>query len=80
MNRPADDALRHCCQTIRSLIAARADQRRCWLQLGYNLGRLSELTGAGRAVWDAWKEPAAQGDWTTLARLADALESDSAQP
>jgi hypothetical protein len=41
------------------------------LQLGYNLGRLSELSGLGRSpFWDAWKEPASAWDLPALARAA----------
>ncbi len=31
------------------------EDRRWWLQLGFNLGRFSELSGEGREVWDSWK-------------------------
>lgn len=36
------------------------------LQIGYNLGRLSELTGAGRAVWDSTKQFVVDGDYEGL--------------
>ena len=33
------------------------------LQVGYNLGRMAEITGWGRAVWDRLKEPIEARDW-----------------
>jgi hypothetical protein len=69
---PADD-LAHCVGTIRRLIEGGGDDRRGVLQLGYNLGRLSELTGRGRRFWDDWKGPVAAWDREALRRLADRL-------
>jgi hypothetical protein len=56
-------------------IAAEADPtRRDLLQLGYNLGRLSELTGLGREpFWDRWKEAVASWDRDALGRLVAGL-------
>ena len=70
------EAIRHCVETIARLVEKERPERRDWLQLGYNLGRLSELTGAGRqSFWDAWKEPVAVLDRTSLRRLAGELRN-----
>jgi hypothetical protein len=59
----------HCVAKIGEIIAQKQGDRRSILQLGYNLGRLSELSGLGREpFWDRWKEPVA--DWNL-----DVLES-----
>ncbi len=61
--------MNHCIATIVDLIERGRDDRRAILQLGYNLGRLSELTGLGREpFWDRWKVAVAEWD---LARLRD---------
>jgi hypothetical protein len=61
----------HCVAKIRQLVADGRDDRRAVLQLGYNLGRLSELTGGGRApFWDAWKDAVARWDRARLEALA----------
>ena len=45
------------------------------LQIGYNLGRLAEITGVGRAVWDATKGHVVAGEYSMLALWAgDLLE------
>ncbi|ADV62404.1 hypothetical protein Isop_1822 [Isosphaera pallida ATCC 43644] len=70
------EAIHHCVETITRLVEKEDLDRRDWLQLGYNLGRLSELTGAGRQpFWDAWKEPVAMFDRDSLHRLAGALRT-----
>lgn len=64
----------HCIATIQRLVAAGADDRRAVLQVGYNLGRLAELTGLGRGpFWDSWKDAVAAWDRPALERLAAAL-------
>lgn len=64
----------HCIAKIRQLIAEGRDDRRAILQVGYNLGRLSELTGLGRGpFWDAWKGAVAEWDRPRLATLAQEL-------
>jgi hypothetical protein len=61
----------HCVSKIRQLVDEGRDDRRSILQLGYNLGRLSELTGEGRGpFWDAWKDAVASWDRPGLAALA----------
>ena len=39
------------------------------LQMGYNLGRLAEITGYGRKVWDRFKGPVEARDWIQVQRL-----------
>jgi hypothetical protein len=66
--------MNHCIEKIRAIIAEGRDDRRSILQLGYNLGRLSELTGLGREpFWDRWKDAVDAWDLTTLQALADGL-------
>jgi hypothetical protein len=55
----------HCVAKIAAIIAQKEGDRRSILQLGYNLGRLSELTGLGReCFWDRWKTSV--GDWNLV--------------
>jgi len=69
--------IQHCVSKIVELIEDGEPDRRAILQLGYNLGRLSELTGLGREpFWDRWKEPVASWDVAELSRLALELRSD----
>ncbi len=66
--------MEHCIAKIRSIIAEGKDDRRSILQLGYNLGRLAEITGRGRGpFWDRWKGPVADWDLATLEDLAGEL-------
>src|ERR1700739_1989529 len=68
---------RHCVATIRAIVAENRNDRRSVLQLGYNLGRLSELTGLGREpFWDRWKDAVASWDRAELDRLARQLRND----
>lgn len=69
----------HCVATICKLVDADRGDRRAVLQLGYNLGRLSELTGLGREpFWDRWKAAVEAWDSPALRQLAAALRDDSA--
>jgi hypothetical protein len=71
---PRTEAIEHCVQKILQLIETGASDRRAILQLGYNLGRLSELTGLGREpFWDNWKQAVEAWDESELRRLADEL-------
>ena len=61
----------HCIAKIREIVERGEHDRRSILQLGYNLGRLSELTMQGRGpFWDAWKDPVASWDLPALRILA----------
>jgi hypothetical protein len=75
MSAPASDSVLHCLSKIRELVQNPTPTRRDLLQLGYNLGRLSELTGLGREpFWDAWKGPVEKWDQPKLAELIARLE------
>ena len=66
--------MKHCVETIRAIVAGNRNDRRSVLQLGYNLGRLSELTGLGREpFWDRWKQPVADWNVSELEILAQEL-------
>lgn len=66
--------MEHCITKIREIIARNRSDRRSILQLGYNLGRLSELTTLGREpFWDRWKDPVATWDEEALRKLAREL-------
>jgi len=67
--------MEHCVATIRRIVAENRQDRRAVLHLGYNLGRLSELTGLGREpFWDRWKDAVADWDHERLTRLAHELQ------
>ncbi len=71
----------HCVAKIVELVARGQDDRRSILQLGYNLGRLGELTGLGREpFWDRWKDAVAAWDRPTLEALARDLPGVVAGP
>jgi hypothetical protein len=66
----------HCVAKIGEIIARNQGDRRSILQLGYNLGRLSELTGLGReAFWDRWKTPVEFWDLEEMERLVQELHT-----
>jgi hypothetical protein len=68
--------MEHCVATIEQIVARKHDDRRSILRLGYNLGRLSELTGLGREpFWDRWKDAVADWDQDQLASLARELRA-----
>ncbi len=70
-----DPQIEHCIAKIRQLVGTGDSQRRAVLQLGYNLGRLSELNGQGRAIWDDWKSAVETWNVEQLAQLAARLDS-----
>jgi hypothetical protein len=73
--------MEHCIAKIEEIIERGRDDRRSILQLGYNLGRLSELTGLGREpFWDRWKGPVASWDQPELERLARELRNQISHP
>ncbi len=66
--------MKHCIEKILAIVTAAHDDRRSILQLGYNLGRLSELTGQGRGpFWDRWKDAVDAWDVDLLRALAQDL-------
>jgi hypothetical protein len=66
--------MNHCIAKIVEIIDRGSDDRRSILQLGYNLGRLSEVTGLGREpFWDRWKDPVDAWDLPQLRLLAREL-------
>jgi hypothetical protein len=74
------EAYHHPVETIARLAGLEEPSRRDLMQLGYNLGRLSERTGLGREpFWDRWKEAVAAWDRAALeglvAGLRDAAEA-----
>lgn len=66
--------MEHCLAKIGEIVAREEGDRRSTFQLGYNLGRLSELTGRGREpFWDRWKEAVISWNQAELQRLAQEL-------
>lgn len=79
-NQARDEAFRHVAAKVAEILAGPLadtetwpDDRRWWLQLGFNLGRFSELSEEGRSVWDNWKAAIEAGDKRELQRLTDAI-------
>ncbi len=67
--------MNHCVAKIVEIVSRGSDDRRSILQLGYNLGRLSELTGLGREpFWDRWKDAVAEWDQPRLKDLVRELQ------
>lgn len=67
-------SLKHCVETVERLVAEGRGESRAVFQLGYNLGRLSELSGLGREpFWDRWKGPVSDWDLDRLNELAQDL-------
>ena len=66
--------IEQCVAKISALVDQAKPDRRALLQLGYNLGRLSELTGLGRdPFWDRWKDAVEVWDRPKLVSLAQEL-------
>jgi hypothetical protein len=71
--------IEHCVAKIYETVERGEPDRRSVLQLGYNLGRLSELTGLGRdPFWDRWKPPVESWDLPELHRLVEQMRAESA--
>lgn len=69
----------HCVAKVVEIVGRGEDDRRSVLQLGYNLGRLSELSGRGREpFWDRWKDAVARWDRDELEKLARRLQTEMA--
>lgn len=72
-----DERVAHCVAKVGEIVASGMDGRRAVFQLGYNLGRLSELTGRGRgSFWDRWKGAVDAWDRTALEALARGLRDE----
>ncbi len=68
------ETYRHPVETIARLATLNAPSPRDLLQLGYNLGRLSEMTGLGREpFWDRWKDAVASWNRDELPILSESL-------
>jgi hypothetical protein len=66
--------MQHCIAKITEIVSQGSDDRRSILQLGDDLGRLSELTGLGREpFWDAWKDAVVAWDQGRLKSLVQEL-------
>ncbi len=73
--QPKAHPIEHCVTKICELAARESGDPRAVFQLGYNLGRLSELTGLGREpFWDRWKVPVLDWDQVQLVTLAHELQ------
>ena len=69
--------LAHCVGKVAELVATGDGGRQSVFQLGYNLGRLSEVPGLGRqACWDPWREAVVDWDQPRLALLAQQLRAE----
>lgn len=67
--------MEHCVAKVREIVAQKRGDRRSILQLGYNLGRLSELTGLGREpFWDRWKTPVEEWDLKEMEQMVQELQ------
>ncbi len=68
--------MEHCVRKIVEIVAQNEPDRRSIFQLGYNLGRLSELTGLGREpFWDRWKSAVSEWNHDELSKLAHDLQT-----
>lgn len=66
--------MEHCIAIICEIASRQSADDRSIFQLGYNLGRLSEMTGLGRChFWDPWKVAVAEWNSAELKRLASEL-------
>ena len=60
---------------ISHLMAEGRGEPRDLFQYGYNAGRLAELSGKGRAVWDILKGYVADGDWISPRYVIEGWEA-----
>lgn len=79
-----EEGLRHSVTKLTEILSgplSASDQwpqdRRWWLQLGYNLGRYSELSEEGRKVWDDWKVAIESKDHVLIEKLLTAMKQDN---
>ena len=82
-----DWELPHCYQKVAELAGEALTEGvlspRQLMQVGYNLGRVAEITGEDRAIWDTtkwWVQPPDGGDpwgWVELKSWAEARLSDT---
>jgi hypothetical protein len=73
--------MEHCIAIIFEIAHRPVGDSRSIFQLGYNLGRLSEITGLGRGpFWDVWKVAVAEWDSAELKRLARELQTSLITP
>ncbi|MFM7316109.1 MAG: hypothetical protein ACKO85_15610 [Isosphaeraceae bacterium] len=85
-NQSRDEGFRHVAAKVAEILAGPLadtekwpEDRRWWLQLGFNLGRFSELSEEGRKVWDDWKSAIETGDRREMQRLTDYIKSYETQ-
>ncbi len=68
------DSIKHCTSKIRTLVDQGIPDPKAILQLGFNLGRLSELSEGGRTrYWDPWKAAVINQDQEALKNLVRLL-------
>ena len=79
-NQSREESFKHIAEKVSEITAGPlADpanwptDRRWWLQLGFNLGRYSELSEEGRAVCDKWKNAVEKRDTDEIKRLSDEI-------
>jgi hypothetical protein len=77
---PSPDVL-HCLSKLSSLLSLDTPTPRALFQLGYNLGRLSELTPGGRELfWNPWKTPVETWDQPRMRELLTNLSNALSAP
>ena len=66
----------HCVETVERIVGRGSLDPHALFQLGYNLGRLSELSGLGREpFWDRWKDAVSRLDLPKLQILVRELRT-----